>query len=84
MHETLKRREAHDPPAGKSADQLDLPPHKIKHDKHRQHAEHGDAADPAQRDLVPVPPVAALRLLDDVGLGVRDRAAALNALHFLE
>ena len=44
-----------------------------------EHAENGDAADPAQRHFVEVPPVAAHRLLEHVGLHVRNGAAALNS-----
>ena len=48
------------------------PREKIERRERKQHAEHRDAADPGQRTLAEAAVVAALRLLEQRGLAVRN------------
>ena len=84
VHGSLKGVEAFDLPARTPALDLHHSAREIEDDEQGEHADNRDAANPAQCHFMKVPPFAPLRLLQCVGLHVRDRAAALDAPELLQ
>ena len=84
MHETLDRGEPHEHAAGAAVLDLHHAADQVEHHQHHQRADNENGAEHRQVGAAELLPVAALRLLDVVGLGVRDGAAAADDLHLLE
>ena len=84
VHEPLEALKAHDDAAGTAA----LDPHhaadEIEHDQQRQHAEDRDGADPAAASPRGTAASRGRGLLDGVGFGVGNGAAALDLVELLQ
>src|SRR6476620_11271740 len=84
MDETFKGIEANDLATRAAAFEHHHAAPQVEDDEDRQYSEDGDTADPAQSHAVKVLPVAADRVLNHVGLHIRNRAATLDCLELLE
>src|SRR5262249_23934949 len=84
VHKALEPIEANDLAPGKTALKLHRSAHEIENDEHGEKAQDRDCRDPAQRHIVEILPIAPGRMLEHIGLGIRDRAETLNRLELIE
>src|SRR5215467_8934561 len=84
MDEPLKRVEAHDIDARAASFDPHHTARQIEHDQHGEHSQYRNSADPMQPNLMELPPLAALRLLDDIRFHVGNASETLDPIELLE